>query len=706
MSAPLSTQEAAQLARFSPPMPVFADITAAIPCRGREASLITCLRNVSRCNPLPCEVLIHADGDWQPQALLAEDWPFPVRLLSSPQLIGPGGGRDRMIRESCTEIVASFDDDSWPLDVDYFAKALAVAEAFPQAVVIGAEVFLTEKPLKSPQAIVQEATDFDGSGSIHRRSLYLKLPGYVPLAEAYAMEEVDVSLQAHAEGLQILNCPWLRAWHDRPMGDFRHSTLPWIRNEALFVHLRYPWFLWPLGWVRVVRRAWHHWGYEHLRNLLHAALSSFELARKLASHRRRYSVKEVYRHHRGPRRRWAIEIQESSPSMAITAHELRPSPKILYLQYTNPASYPPLEHSSSLLASRGWAIKFLGVTHRQGTTLKLPGHSRIWVRTWRSSSPGFQQKLHYAMFTFWCLWRALRFRPDWIYCSDSLAAPAALIIAQVARQIVYHEHDSPSGPTSSLSWIQRVQRWSRRRLAAKARVVVLPNQERLNALIGECHPSGRTFCVWNCPSRDEVQAPRPPLAPSGTIRLLYHGSINPDRFPLRFLDALAMSDARLAIRLVGYETEGSRGYTSELVAAAEKLRLGDRFEFLGSLPNRSDLMARCAECDVGLSLLHINDRDINMQHMAGASNKPFDYLSQGLALVVPDDPAWRALYVENGCAIACAQDNIESLIETFNWLAAHPVEIRAMGRRGQKLINTLWNYETQFKPVLDLIEAK
>ena len=34
--------------------------------------------------------------------------------------------------------------------------------------------------------------------------------------------------------------------------------------------------------------------------------------------------------------------------------------RILYLQFTDPAGYPPLEHSSRILAARGWDVLFLG----------------------------------------------------------------------------------------------------------------------------------------------------------------------------------------------------------------------------------------------------------------------------------------------------------------------------------------------------------
>jgi hypothetical protein len=40
--------------------------------------------------------------------------------------------------------------------------------------------------------------------------------------------------------------------------------------------------------------------------------------------------------------------------------------------------------------------------------------------------------------------------------------------------------------------------------------------------------------------------------------------------------------------------------------------------------------------------------DINMRHMVGASNKPFDYMASGLPLLVTDLPEWAATFVEPG----------------------------------------------------------
>ena len=54
-------------------------------------------------------------------------------------------------------------------------------------------------------------------------------------------------------------------------------------------------------------------------------------------------------------------------------------PRILYMQYEDPAAYPPLEHSSQILAERGWDVAFVGAEIVSDGALRLPNHPRIIV---------------------------------------------------------------------------------------------------------------------------------------------------------------------------------------------------------------------------------------------------------------------------------------------------------------------------------------
>src|SRR5687768_7742143 len=141
--------------------------------------------------------------------------------------------------------------------------------------------------------------------------------------------------------------------------------------------------------------------------------------------------------------------------------------RILYLQYTNPAAYPPLQHSSRILANSNFHVIVLGTEVAGLSALRFTEHERITVKLLPSTAVGWRQKLHYFRFTVWALLWTLRWRPDWIYASDLLACPGALLISFVPGvRVIYHEHDSPSPSNQSL--FQQIARYARSKLARRA----------------------------------------------------------------------------------------------------------------------------------------------------------------------------------------------------------------------------------------------
>ena len=89
--------------------------------------------------------------------------------------------------------------------------------------------------------------------------------------------------------------------------------------------------------------------------------------------------------------------------------------------------------------------------------------------------------------------------------------------------------------------------------------------------------------------------------------------------------------------------------------------------------------------------------------MTGASNKPFDYMAAGLALLVSDRPDWRDMFVGPGYARACDPTDPASIAAALTWFLDHPAERRAMGARGRAKIAAEWNYDTAFAPVMSAL---
>jgi glycosyltransferase involved in cell wall biosynthesis len=95
-----------------------------------------------------------------------------------------------------------------------------------------------------------------------------------------------------------------------------------------------------------------------------------------------------------------------------------------------------------------------------------------------------------------------------------------------------------------------------------------------------------------------------------------------------------------------------------------------------------------------------------MRHMAGASNKVFEYLSHGVAPLVSDLPDWRSTFVDPGYALACDPSDVRSIAGTLGLALKNRDALRAVAERGYERLCADWNYESQFAPVLEAMTAR
>ena len=228
-------------------------ITAIVTAYRRTPETFATLERLKTRVPPPDEILVHVDaGGEECLAAVARAYP-EIRLLSSETLVGPGGARNKLIAAAKHETVASFDDDSYPIDLDYFARLQELFAAYPEASVITSEVFTRGQKVGASANQNCWVADFIGCGCAYRRSRFLETRGYVPLAAAYGMEEVDVALQLHALGHRVLKASCVRVFHDTDYGAHHSPRLVsgTIANAALLVYLRYPLSAWPRGMLQV-----------------------------------------------------------------------------------------------------------------------------------------------------------------------------------------------------------------------------------------------------------------------------------------------------------------------------------------------------------------------------------------------------------------------------------------------------------------------
>jgi glycosyltransferase involved in cell wall biosynthesis len=250
----------------------------------------------------------------------------------------------------------------------------------------------------------------------------------------------------------------------------------------------------------------------------------------------------------------------------------------------------------------------------------------------------------------------------------------------------------------------------RQKLGREAEMCVVPQQSRFQKFLQSTNRTKPTYCVWNCPSRDEIielspEQNRQHFDKKRQLILYYHGSITPDRIPGQIIVAVTRLKDAIRLRLVGYETVGSVGYLRELTAIAANSGASGAVEVLGTIPFRSDLLRNASTAHVGIVLMPKQSRDINMEHMVGASNKAFDYMACGLPLLVTNSPDWLDNFVRPGYARACDPTDPDSIETELRWYLEHPAERRAMGELAREKIRHAWNYDTVFAGVLAQIES-
>jgi glycosyltransferase involved in cell wall biosynthesis len=369
--------------------------------------------------------------------------------------------------------------------------------------------------------------------------------------------------------------------------------------------------------------------------------------------------------------------------------------RVLFVQATDPAAYPPLIHAGRLMVERGHRVRFLS-SPIAGRAMRMPVLPGLEVEALPERPTHVMSPANYARYLAATLRAVRAFRPDIVYASDPFGALPGLLAARMASApLVYHEHDSPDSERS----LHRAVRLARRAALRRARLVVFPNEGRAREVAADVpFATGRLRIVWNLPRRSEV--PQPLTRAPRPLVLYYHGSITRDRLPVTVLDAVLRFDGNVRLDVAGYETAGGVGHLAALRVRADAAGLPCALRVNGEVPERADLARLMSEAHIGLALMPTSGGDINMRHMTGASNKAFDYLSGELALLVSDLPDWRAMFVAPGLARACDPASVDSIAAAIRWFIEHPDETGAMGERGRLRMLDAWNYDTAFAPVL------
>ena len=219
-----------------------APVAVVIPTYNRGSAVVSVLDKVLACDPQPAEIWVHIDqNDGVLERHLMERFPG-IHILTSAGRLGPGGGRHRCLLACGAPYAVSLDDDSWPVDADFFAAIDPLFSSYPRAAIFGASIWhRAEAEIRRSRA-VRRVASYVGCGHAVRVAAYRDIRGYLARPMAYAIEESDVGLQLFVRGWQVFSAEELRVYHDtdRTHHEASEVTASTITNLALLAFLHYP----------------------------------------------------------------------------------------------------------------------------------------------------------------------------------------------------------------------------------------------------------------------------------------------------------------------------------------------------------------------------------------------------------------------------------------------------------------------------------
>jgi GT2 family glycosyltransferase len=231
-------------------------VAVIIPTYNRGMAVISVLEKILECDPQPAEIWVHVDlADGALERVLHRRFP-DVGVLTSSVRLGPGGGRHQCLLACTTPFAVSFDDDSYPVDADFFFSVSQLFSEHPHVAIFGASISHRYETPKYRTGDLISCPRYIGCGYAVRMAAYRRVRGHIPRPVPYRMEECDLSLQLFANGWQIYEAKDLRVFHDTDLKHHRSSevTSGIIANVGLYAFLHYPLTAWPLGAAQVANQ--------------------------------------------------------------------------------------------------------------------------------------------------------------------------------------------------------------------------------------------------------------------------------------------------------------------------------------------------------------------------------------------------------------------------------------------------------------------
>lgn len=162
--------------------------------------------------------------------------------------------------------------------------------------------------------------------------------------------------------------------------------------------------------------------------------------------------------------------------------------------------------------------------------------------------------------------------------------------------------------------------------------------------------------------------------------LCYTGDMSESRGLDKTFEALAWLDKDIQIKMIGSISPEFR----------KKLeRIYSKVEFCGYL-SQEEIGEMHNGAFAGMCVLANTPNNYY-----GLPNKIFEYMRDGVPVILSDFPQWRSIIEKGHCGIVCAPEDIEAIARAIDYFFTHQDVARKMGKNGKECVMEDYNWKKE-----------
>lgn len=292
-----------------------------------------------------------------------------------------------------------------------------------------------------------------------------------------------------------------------------------------------------------------------------------------------------------------------------------------------------------------------------------------------------------ALIGGWRMFRAVsRARPRVAHFHDPELLPWAVLLRLQGIRVVYDVHEDVPRQVLHNPWLSSTKRRLLPPLVSLAEWIgsrMISGVVAATPVIADRFPPGKTVLVRNFPMLDELASPAAVRMQDRPNEFTYVGFISEVRNIYAMIKAVTLVQPPARLRLAGSFA------AMEMEQRARSMPEWSSVRFEG-WTSREGVARVLADSRAGLVLLKPVENE-----MVSLPIKLFEYMAAGIPVIASDFPLWREIVERADCGLLVDPLDLGAIAAAMQWVVDHPAEAEAMGERGRKAVQEVYNWEQE-----------